>query len=66
MDGSQGRLVAHTEVEQFLRRFGYSTDYVHDLLRDLPDPVEYDRARKVLSEHGITTRGLMDEMGASP
>ena len=61
-----GRLVSHAEVEEFLRRFGYSPEHVRDLLRDLPDPVDVDHAEKVFAQHGITIRGLMDRMGGSP
>jgi hypothetical protein len=66
MEGRQGRLVSHAEVEHFLWRFGYSVEHVRDLLRDLPDPVDVDRAEQVLAKHEITIAGLMDRRGASP
>ena len=60
------RLVSHAEVEQFLRKFGCSPEHVRDILRDLPDPVEFDQARQVFAKDGITIGALMDRMGASP
>lgn len=66
MEGRSGRLVSHHEIEHFLRRFGYSMERVRELLRDLPDPVEVERAENLLAKHGITMTGLMDRRGASP
>lgn len=60
------RLVSHVEVEDFLRRFGYSSEQVDDLLRDLPDPLDLDRCTNVLAMHGITIPNLAERMGGSP
>jgi hypothetical protein len=65
-DRQAPRLISHDEVECFLRKFGYSPERVRDVLRDLPDPVDIDRAREVASKHGITIGGLIDRMGGSP
>ena len=60
------RFIPHAEVEQILRRTGYSQEEIRDVLRDTPDPIDTERDSEVLFKHGITAGTLMDRMGGSP
>jgi hypothetical protein len=61
------RIVSHAEVEQQLRRLGYSQEFIEDLLGDFPDPFDSDRDSEALfTKHGLTFEAMMDRMGAGP
>jgi hypothetical protein len=49
-----------------LRRAGYLTPHVQSALRDLPDPIDFDRDGEALSKRGISLDRLIDAMGGSP
>jgi hypothetical protein len=62
----QRRLVSHAEAKQILRRAGYSQEWIEDVLRHIPDPIDTERDGDVLFEHGISADRLRDRMGGSP
>ena len=57
--------VSRQQVVDMLRRAGLP-EVAEDALRDLPDPVDLDRAVALGAEHGITRDDLISRMGGSP
>jgi hypothetical protein len=58
--------MAKTEVRKVLRRVGFPTQKVEELLAPLDDPIDFDRDRVLLEEHGVTREHLTEMMGGSP
>ncbi len=58
--------VSRAELVRLLRRAGYPIDRIDDIAAQLPDPVEVERACRLLEHYGLTRDRLMDRMGASP
>ena len=63
---AQRRISSHAEFCEVLRRAGYLTPHVQSVVRDLPDPIDFDRDGEALFETGITLDRLIDAMGGSP
>jgi hypothetical protein len=62
------RVSSRAEFHKVLRRAGYSTTQAESVLRDLPDPIDFDRDRdrEILFRRGISLDRLIDAMGGSP
>jgi hypothetical protein len=63
---SHSRFVSHEELEQMLRRAGYSKQQIDDVLRDFPDPIDTERDAVALTRRGLTLGNLTDRRGGSP
>jgi hypothetical protein len=57
---------SHAELQQVLRRAGYSDEFVRNVLSQLPDPIDLQRDQEILARFGLSPERLMDRMGASP
>lgn len=57
---------SHEEVARVLRRAGYSDEVIHEILSQLPDPVELHRDQEILARYGLDPERLMDRLGGSP
>jgi len=57
---------SHEEAAQVLRRAGYSDEFIHEVLSQLPDPIDLQRDRPILDRYGLSPERLMDRMGGSP
>ena len=56
-------LTPKVEAASVLRRVGYPTESIEDMLARLPDPLDLEQ---VLLERGLTIETLADRMGGSP
>jgi hypothetical protein len=63
---AQRRISSHAEFCKVLRRAGYPTPHVQSVLRDLADPIDFDRDGEALLSMGISLDRLIDAMGGSP
>jgi hypothetical protein len=63
---AQRRISSRAEFRQVLRRAGYSTTRADSLLRDLPDPIDFDRDAPTLLDRGVTLDRLINAVGGSP
>jgi hypothetical protein len=59
-------LRSHEEFTRALRRAGYSDEFISDVLRQLPDPIDLERDQQILARYGLSPERLMDRMGGSP
>ena len=59
------QLISRQHVVDVLRTAGLM-DEADEAARELPDPVEIDRATQFLAPHGITKDALISRMGGSP
>lgn len=59
-------LHSHETATQVLHRAGYSDDFIHEVLSQLPDPIDLQRDEPILARYGISTGRLMERMGGSP
>jgi hypothetical protein len=57
---------SHEEMALVLHRAGYSDEVIHELLSQLPDPIDLQRDQQILARYGLSPEGLMDRMGGSP
>jgi hypothetical protein len=57
---------SHEEAARVLRRAGYSDEFIHEVLSQLPDPIDLERDQQILARYGLTAERLMDRMGGSP
>jgi hypothetical protein len=57
---------SHEEFTRALRRAGYSDEFISDVLRQLPDPIDLQRDQQILARYGLSPERLMDRMGGSP
>ena len=57
---------SHEEMARVLRRVGYSDEFIAELLRQLPDPIDLQRDQQVLARHGLSPERLMERLGGSP
>jgi hypothetical protein len=63
----QRLIVSHAHAERILRRAGYSEEFIDDVLRDFPDPLDDERdGEALLTKYGLTVGGMTDRMGGSP
>jgi hypothetical protein len=62
----QRRLSSRAEFHKVLRRAGYSTKQAESVLRDLPDPIDFDRDAPALLSRGVTLDRLINAVGGSP
>lgn len=58
--------MSHTEFRKVLHRAGYTTTQAQSVLRDLPDPIDFDRNGDALLKRGISLDRLVDAIGGSP
>jgi hypothetical protein len=65
-NSAQRRTSSHAEFCKVLRRAGFLTSQVQSVLRNLPDPIDFDRDGEALSRTGISLDRLIDAMGGSP
>jgi hypothetical protein len=59
------QFVSRQHVVDVLRTAGLMEE-ADEAARELPDPVEIDRAAQFLTPHGITLDALISRMGGSP
>jgi hypothetical protein len=57
---------SHEEAARVLRRAGYSDEFIHEVLSQLPDPIDLQRDQQILARFGLSAERLMDRMGGSP
>lgn len=57
---------SHEEATRILRRAGYSDEFIREVLSQLPDPIDLERDRQILTRYGLETGRLVDRMGGSP
>jgi hypothetical protein len=57
---------SHEEAAHVLRRAGYSEELIHEILSQLPDPIDLERDQQLLARYGVTPERLMDRLGGSP
>ena len=57
---------SHEEAARILRRAGYSDEFIHEVLSQLPDPIDIQRDQGILARYGLNNERLMDRMGGSP
>jgi hypothetical protein len=60
------QLLSHAEAEAILRRAGYSTERIREILGRFPDPIDPERDGEALFRLGISRGILADRMGSSP
>jgi hypothetical protein len=65
-NSTQRRISSRAGFCEVLRRAGYPTPHVQSVLRDLPDPIDFDRDGEALLNRGISVDRLIDAMGGSP
>jgi hypothetical protein len=58
-------MVSRQHVVDVLRTAGMMEE-ADEAARELPDPVDLDRAAELLAPHGITKDALISRMGGSP
>jgi hypothetical protein len=56
-------LTSRVEAVRVLQRVGLPPDAIDETLRQLPDPLDFERA---ILRRGLTLEWLMDRMGGSP
>ncbi len=54
------------ELRRVLKRAHLPHDLIREVLKELPDPVDFDRDSAVLDRHGLTRDRVTDLMGGSP
>ena len=59
-------LRSHEQVAHMLRRAGYSEEFISEVLRKLPDPIDLQRDQAILARYDLNAERLMDQMGGSP
>jgi hypothetical protein len=57
---------SHEEAARVLRRAGYSDEFISEVLRELPDPIDLQRDQHILARYGLNPERLMDRMGGGP
>lgn len=57
---------SHEEAARILRRAGYSDELIHEVLSQLPDPIDIERDEHIFEHYGMTRGQLTDRMGGSP
>jgi hypothetical protein len=57
--------VTKQHLVDLLRRAG-SPEAADAVVRDLPDPVDFDHAATFLQGHGVTRDQLISQMGGNP
>ena len=61
------RTMSKAEAAELLRRTGYSSRDIDDVLAGLSDPVDVDHMDPALVErYGLTSEQLMDRLGGGP
>jgi hypothetical protein len=63
---SDRRLLTQAEAKRVLLRVGYTDEFINEVLRKLPDPIDLDREQVVLESYGVTRENLLDRLGGSP
>jgi len=58
--------ISRAIIRQHLIDAGYSPDEIHEKLRELPDPVDFEQHGPLLEKLGITPGSLMDDLDAGP
>lgn len=53
------------EIVNVLRKAGLY-ELAEEAMRDLPDPVDFDRVLQWAAQHGVSREGLINRMGGSP
>jgi hypothetical protein len=64
--GPRPQLYSHAEAARFLRRAGYSDEFIDEVLSQVPDPIDPRRDQEILGRYGLTAEQMMDRMGSSP
>jgi hypothetical protein len=61
------RTMTKAEAAAVLRRCGFPSGLIEDLLAGSPDPIDLDQIDpKLVARYGLTPEQLMDRLGASP
>jgi hypothetical protein len=63
---SDPALRSHEQAAQVLRREGYSDEFISELLRQLPDPIDLRRDQRILVRYGLNPERLVNTVGGSP
>lgn len=58
--------ISRAAIRQHLINAGYSPEQIHEMLRELPDPVDFEHYAPLLEKLGVTIGSLIDEMGGGP
>jgi hypothetical protein len=59
-------LMSHTELRNLLHRAGYTATQAQEIIRGLPDPINFDRDGGALFSGGVSLDRLIDRLGGSP
>jgi hypothetical protein len=57
---------SHEDAAKVMHRAGYSDDFIHEVLSQLPDPIDVQRDQEILGRYGLTAERLMDRLGGGP
>jgi hypothetical protein len=57
---------SHEELARVLRRAGYPDEFIHQVLSELPDPVDLQRDQQILTRYGLSPERLMGRFGSGP
>lgn len=63
---SDRRLLTQAEAKRVLRHAGHTDEFINEVLRKLPNPIDLDREHVVLESYGLTRENLLDRLGGSP
>jgi hypothetical protein len=58
--------MSHTEFRNVLHRAGYTATQAQEIIRGLPDPINFDRDGEALFSRGVWLDRLTDRVGGSP
>jgi hypothetical protein len=59
------RTLSKAEARRVLQRAGVADELSEQLLAELPDPIDLDRAQPHFTRYGLTRERLMEHLGAS-
>ena len=57
---------SHKDAAKIMHRAGYSDEFIHEVLSQLPDPIDLQRDQQLLGSYGLTPERLMERLGGSP
>ena len=59
-------LRSHEKMARVMRRVGYSSEFISEVLGQLADPIDLQRDQQILARYRLSSERLMDRLGASP
>jgi hypothetical protein len=57
---------SHEDAAKIMHRAGYPDDFIHEVLSQLPDPIDFQRDQEILGRYDLTAERMMDRLGGSP